>query len=1455
MKRNQILLLLIILVSAPGIFAQQTSWQWVNPLPQGNILNGVWNISADTVIAVGDFGTVLKSTNGGRTWQVTPNAAGAIEVLYAVQFISSSTGWSVGETGRILKTTDAGATWFQQNSGTYRDLYSVSFVSPMVGWAAGSLGAILSTTDGGITWISQTSGTSSSFYAAYFQNSTTGFVGGTNGTVLGTTNGGNSWVVKNSGTTQNIYSIQFVNSSVGYVAGSFGLISKTTNGGNNWVSQISGTDFSLYGIQFTSALIGYAIGSYGIIIKTTNGGFSWFEQPGGTYNDLFALRFISSTTGWAVGDFGTIVSTTDGGTTWIQQSTGVKSVLTAIHFPTGSFGVAVGEEGTVIRSNDGGSTWTQFISGVFQTLYGVYMVNESVGWAVGDSSVILKTTNGGYSWTKQSNHSDVTLYSAYFINSTTGWVAGDLGMIYKTTNGGTAWTAESTQVSTPLLRVKFFDANVGWAVGYGGEIVKTINGGLTWESQISDTYQTLYSLDIINSSTVACVGDFGTVVTTADGGATWSSQNSNTSSSLYGVVFLSSLTGWAAGDEGTVMRTDDGGVTWNSQNTRTLNTLWDIQLIRSTSGGGFLFATGIGGTIVCSGVSPLQQRTWTGAFDSLWTNAGNWYPTGVPQKGDSIYIPVTTHNPIYKSFLQQANLAGCTIAPDATLTIGEGLAQLVISGNVRIEGTLAVEGNSTLEIISGGIFSFGMKGNLIPAHSTLMLTSGGQIRGSFFNIYIAESTNVRSIGNIEIKNNLTIFSDISTRQIDTVTILNPEPQGFQGPGLIKSGTIERLIKQGTTYEYRFESPLTFLKFYPTGTLPDTVTMTVYPNAVPPGLPDTAFVKRYYNISAHGGDKYLAYMSLRYDTSETSIPIYDLGFFRDSSDIIFNVGATDYIDSDYVSITLDSVSNFSKWYIGKSDFQWKHPLQFTDTLTITDNGSATGMLYFGTAPGATDWIDPLYGESQLFPKPPAGTFDVRWTIPTTNGLDLDIRDILKYSHQQILYSGTIQTGPGGYPVTLRWDNAIFPTGTAILRDALTGGSVFSVDMRNQKTFTITNPVVKSFEILYTSPSFYTFKKGWNMVSIPTVPFGSNKKTSIFPNAISKAFGFTSFYYNADTLSHGIGYWIKFENLQNVGIDGIPISIDTLHLHSGWNMIGAVKAPVPVAPLTSIPPNLIVSKYFYYDGAYQMYDTLKPARGYWVKTSQAGDLILKTTAALDKQTALLSFDDELQKFNKIAISDRDGNCSILYFSSLNDSAIALDHFELPPPPPSGSFDVRFASQRYAEILPKESQQLIIKLQSSAYPVTITWQSKQLPAQSIKLVNTENGSHVATLFEGGTARISDPRTSSITIKAGGTKSVPAKFSLGQNYPNPFNPSTSIEFVLPVRASVTIKIFNLLGQEVGTLIDNLDYDAGIHTVDMNTGNMGLKNVNGSGVYFYRFTGTSGTQNFSDVRKMIFLK
>jgi hypothetical protein len=97
--------------------------------------------------------------------------------------------------------------------------------------------------------------------------------------------------------------------------------------------------------------------------------------------------------------------------------------------------------------------------------------------------------------------------------------------------------------------------------------------------------------------------------------------------------------------------------------------------------------------------------------------------------------------------------------------------------------------------------------------------------------------------------------------------------------------------------------------------------------------------------------------------------------------------------------------------------------------------------------------------------------------------------------------------------------------------------------------------------------------------------------------------------------------------------------------------------------------------------------------------------------------------------------------------------------------------------------------------------------------------------------------------------SESRPEHFSLSQNYPNPFNPQTSISYALPGDAHVRLSVYNVLGQKVAQLVDQLQ-TAGYKTVWWNGTDQRGDQV-ASGVYFYRLE----TEEFSQIRKMMLVK
>ena len=105
------------------------------------------------------------------------------------------------------------------------------------------------------------------------------------------------------------------------------------------------------------------------------------------------------------------------------------------------------------------------------------------------------------------------------------------------------------------------------------------------------------------------------------------------------------------------------------------------------------------------------------------------------------------------------------------------------------------------------------------------------------------------------------------------------------------------------------------------------------------------------------------------------------------------------------------------------------------------------------------------------------------------------------------------------------------------------------------------------------------------------------------------------------------------------------------------------------------------------------------------------------------------------------------------------------------------------------------------------------------------------------------------------GSEEEVPTAFALSQNYPNPFNPTTTIRYALPVQSAVTLRVYDVIGREVATLVNGV-IPAGYHDVAWTTTNSSGALL-ASGMYFYRIEArpSDGSEPFVQLKKMMLLK
>jgi photosystem II stability/assembly factor-like uncharacterized protein len=633
-----------------ALSASQDGWFWQNPLPQGNTLNSVKFISASVGWAVGDYGTILRTTDGGITW--TLQIRGTTNNLSGVSFTDANTGTAVGDQGTILRTTDGGTTWTSQTSGTKTWLQGVSFTDANNGIAVGDSGTILRTTNGGTTWTSQSSGSTYTLLGVSF----TGDIGtavGQLGTILRTTNGGTTWTSQSSGTDYWLYGVSFTDANTGTAVGDAGTIRRTINGGTTWTSQSSVTTYCLNGVSFTDANNGTVVGYnyYGTILRTTNGGTTWTSQSSGTQKWLYGVTFTDTNNGTAVGGDGTILRTTNGGTTWTSQSSGTTEILRSVSFVNSNTGWCAGDDwydsSFIYKTSNGGMTWSQQLAlNYWNSMNGISFLDSNTGIAVGgrwgggaragtaclacgwwDQGIILLTNDGGATWEIVSNDSTQYLTSVTFKNEGNGWAIGgneyrcglpfpydsSSALILHTSDRGVTWVPQyEHSLESGFIQFQdifFTDTENGTVVG-GRRIFRTTNSGATWTRQaswIDATNISLNSVCFLDENKGFVFGfDFGNgypiLLKTFDGGENWTVQQFSADISDAAIIGPDRII--AVGDSGKILITTNNGDSWTSQSSSTTNNLFCVSFSDMNNGwvvgdrGTILHTTNGGATFV-----------------------------------------------------------------------------------------------------------------------------------------------------------------------------------------------------------------------------------------------------------------------------------------------------------------------------------------------------------------------------------------------------------------------------------------------------------------------------------------------------------------------------------------------------------------------------------------------------------------------------------------------------------------------------------------------------------------------------------------------------------------------------------------------------------------------------------------------------------------------------------------
>lgn len=291
--------------------------------------------------AAGYWGTILLSTDGGRTWTQpdTPSS----KTLFGISFADDHNGWAVGADGTILRSTDGGKSWAAQKVEVVDEmgqpapidvnLFSVAAISATEAWAVGDLGIVLRTKDG------------EHWEKVVFDATTYG---------------------DDNVTERLLNSVVFTSPTEGWIAGEFATLLRTTDGGQTWLGtrQIVGAPADLYVFNLSAVQGGpaAAVGLAGSVLVSADGGAVWESRSVDTSAGLFAIAWKGEH-GIAVGDRGVLWTTNDGGRSWTDaKRPKLFNWLAGATFNGDGQAIVVGERGIVLRSEDGGASWTAAIT-------------------------------------------------------------------------------------------------------------------------------------------------------------------------------------------------------------------------------------------------------------------------------------------------------------------------------------------------------------------------------------------------------------------------------------------------------------------------------------------------------------------------------------------------------------------------------------------------------------------------------------------------------------------------------------------------------------------------------------------------------------------------------------------------------------------------------------------------------------------------------------------------------------------------------------------------------------------------------------------------------------------------------------------------------------------------------------------------------------------------------------
>lgn len=1208
---------------SPGEALLDLSWTSIGPAGVTSTFPSWWGVVSGRVRALAVHptdpntayigpaaGGIWKTTDGGATWQdvgagLASLTFGAIAITPTnPQVVYAGSGESIhyfnttSYSGKgLYKSTNGGGTWTQITNGFGTTThFSALRVSPSNAavlfaalgsgyyYAAPSNEGLWRSTDAGATW-TRTLTADDGFDVLPHPTNAARVYGATGGAASSagfyvSTNTGASWTKVTTG------------------------LPTATSIGRMQIALCTGSPSTMYALVYSSS------GSV-TLYKSTNDGTSWTTKSGtsgGTSQGWYDLMVAVHPTNPLEVYIGTenLEQSTDSGSTmsyvggnYWNQAMHVDFHIMA-YAPSNASVRYVGCDGGIYRSSDAGTSW-QHLNGSLPTLQyyriGSHPTDQNTIMGGSQDNGLFRTTNGGSgAWTLVSTGDGMECFYDYTTPATV-YASTQYGAIVKSTTGGAYGTfsgiAPSTSDSWAWTAPFFIHPTTSTTIYTASQRPwRSTNGGATWTdltggALTSSIINTMAQSPVTPANMILAASEGSTswpatppVYVSSNGGTSWTNVTANiggTARYITRVLFHPTQgntcfvvrSGYGAGNK--IYRSTNLGTTWTGMSGDLPDVPHNDLFIDPSNPAEMYTANDLG----------VYRTTNTG---TTWTRQGNGMPY-VPaidfdyfSSGGVRLLRAATHG----RAAYQASLSGSAslqvLAPNGGEIWRVGTVQQIqwtssgLTGAVNID--LSRNGGGTWESLFSGTADDGIEPWTVNGAATPLC---------LVRVSSAVTPSVRDSSN-------TIFSIIQP----SLTVVAPNGGETWVAGMmIGLQWTSTNLTGNVRLELSRNNGATF----------DTLMLIT---------PDDG--NELWTVSGPGTTQALF-----------RVVSVDIPTIADQSDLPFTILGP--------IIGMITPNGGETWSVGSvQTIQWASsspsgPVRIE--LSRNSGVSYDTVLFASTVDdGAESWTV-------------SGTASTACRIRVVNIADTSVAGasagVFIIGHQLI----TLLSPSGGevWPVdsvrTVLWSSLLVP-GTVNIALSRDGGLSYAAIADNtandgSEAWTVTGPATAQARIRVSSSadstvaaasaSDFTISSlrtlsgsvtaGWNMLSVPLY-LSDLRTTQVFPEAVSPAYSFTmtTGYIRRDTLRHGEGYWLDYDSAGTLGMTGGIRDEDSVQVQAGWNMLGTVSTAVPVDSIVSVPPGVVVSSFYVFNGsAYVTADTLHPLRSYWLKAGQAGVLVLR------------------------------------------------------------------------------------------------------------------------------------------------------------------------------------------------------------------------------------------------------